>query len=83
MKRKAIAGLLSIWRLMAMPMVMLGLTTFILTLIWSPVAVGQFPLTVASANTPIGSETPWWDPNKAQRCGRLWCSEVHLSGGLN
>ena len=83
MKRKAIAGLLSIWRLMAMPMVMLGLTTFILTLIWSPVAVGQFPLTVASANTPIGSETPWWDPNKAQRCGRLWCSEVHLFGGLD
>ncbi|MGK7960742.1 mechanosensitive ion channel family protein [Crocosphaera sp.] len=38
---------------------------------------------VASGNTPTESQTPWWDPNKARVCGRLWCSEVHLSGGLD
>ncbi|MGK7886415.1 MAG: mechanosensitive ion channel family protein [Crocosphaera sp.] len=83
MKRNAISGWLSIRRLMIIRIAILGLTTFILTVTWSPVAVGQFPFTVASANTPIRSETPWWDPNKAQRCGRLWCSEVHLFGGLD
>ncbi len=83
MKRKAVAGWLSIGQLMMVRTVILGLATFILTLSCSPVAVGQFPVTFASANTPINTQTPWWDPNKAQGCGRLWCSEVHLFGGLD
>ncbi len=83
MKREAMASWFSMTQAMIVRRVILGLTTLILTITWSPTAVGQFPLTVASANTPIQTETPWWDPNKAQPCGRLWCSEVHLFGGLD
>ncbi|MDJ0600413.1 MAG: mechanosensitive ion channel family protein [Crocosphaera sp.] len=46
-------------------------------------AVSQLPMTVTSTSTVIKTQTPWWDPNKAQPCGRLWCSEVHLFGGLD
>ncbi|ACB52122.1 hypothetical protein cce_2774 [Crocosphaera subtropica ATCC 51142] len=65
--------------------VILGLITFILIITLTPVAVGQFPLATSSTNTSIKTQTqtPWWDPNKAEPCGRLWCSTVHLLGGLD
>ncbi|MDJ0660028.1 MAG: mechanosensitive ion channel family protein [Crocosphaera sp.] len=54
-----------------------------LTITWTPRVVGQFPVAVSSGDTPIKTQTPWWDPNKAESCGRLWCSTVHLFGGLD
>ncbi|MEL4896602.1 mechanosensitive ion channel family protein [Crocosphaera sp. Alani8] len=63
--------------------VVLSLITLLLTINWTSVVLGQFPIAIPSGNTSIRTETPWWDPNKAQRCGRLWCSEVHLFGGLD
>ncbi|MGK7956809.1 MAG: mechanosensitive ion channel domain-containing protein, partial [Crocosphaera sp.] len=63
--------------------ILLGFTIFILTINWSSVAWGQFPMMVASGDTTTQVLTPWWDPNKAQACGRLWCSDVHLFGGLD
>ncbi len=63
--------------------IILGLTTLILTINWTSMAVSQLPMTVTSTSTVIKTQTPWWDPNKAQPCGRLWCSEVHLFGGLD
>ncbi|MGK7939970.1 MAG: mechanosensitive ion channel family protein [Crocosphaera sp.] len=61
----------------------LFLTTLLISITWTPITVGQLPVLSASNNSSIKTETPWWDVNKAQRCGRLWCSEVHLFGGLD
>ncbi|WP_150882238.1 mechanosensitive ion channel family protein [Synechococcus sp. RSCCF101] len=43
-------------------------------------AVAQsLPLPMADAGGGAGAEVrPWWDPGKAHRCGRLWCSSVVL-----
>ena len=72
MKRHTIAGWLSIRRLMIIRIVILGLTTFILTFAWSPVAVGQFTFTVASANTPIRSPTWRGDKNYQSKAGQAF-----------
>ncbi|MFM1843566.1 MAG: hypothetical protein RLZZ490_2309, partial [Cyanobacteriota bacterium] len=32
--------------------------------------------------TVTGKGTPWWDINKARRCGRLWCSDIYLRGSF-
>ncbi|EAZ90557.1 mechanosensitive ion channel family protein [Crocosphaera chwakensis] len=63
--------------------VILGFTTLMLTITWTPIAVGQIPWTTSSGDTQIKTQTPWWNPNKAEPCGRLWCSNVHLLGGLD
>lgn len=50
-----------------------------LTLI-SPPASAQFLPTGGGSGDTARVTTPWWDINKARRCGRLWCSDVFLRG---
>jgi small conductance mechanosensitive channel len=42
--------------------------------------LGIFP--ASANNTNSSPELPWWDLNKASACGRMWCSQVFLLGGL-
>jgi small-conductance mechanosensitive channel len=63
--------------------IILGLTTFLLTIISTPLVLGQFPPVSSSGDAAIKTQTPWWDANKAEPCGRLWCSTVHLLGGVD
>ena len=83
MNREAFSGWFPIPKQKIRQAIILGLTTLMLTIIWTPRVVGQFPVAVSSGDTPIKTQTPWWDPNKAEPCGRLWCSTVHLFGGLD
>ncbi|MEM8777442.1 MAG: mechanosensitive ion channel family protein [Cyanobacteria bacterium P01_G01_bin.49] len=57
--------------------------TIIFTTIYVPKVVGQLPWIPSSGSPEIQIQTPWWDPNKAEVCGRLWCSQVNLFGGLD
>ncbi|MDJ1170193.1 mechanosensitive ion channel family protein [Roseofilum sp. BLCC_M154] len=43
-----------------------------------PTAIAQLPFLTQQPITIPEHNTPWWDLNKAQPCGRYWCSEVHL-----
>jgi small-conductance mechanosensitive channel len=63
--------------------IILFVTTIILTTSWIPLAVGQVPWIPSSGNPEVTTQTPWWDPNKAEVCGRLWCSNVHLFGSFD
>lgn len=46
-----------------------------------PPATAQITLSSGGNNgSQNTSSTPWWDTNKARRCGRLWCSDVFLQG---
>ena len=40
-----------------------------------PPARGQFSLGAPSGEVQAQTK-PWWDLNKARRCGKLWCSDV-------
>lgn len=50
----------------------------LLILTIQPWAIAQLPFLTQQPITPHEHNTPWWDLNKAQPCGRYWCSEVHL-----
>ncbi|MGB5770194.1 MAG: mechanosensitive ion channel family protein, partial [Crocosphaera sp.] len=63
--------------------IILFVTTIILGITLTPVAVGQMPWFPSSGNPEARTQTPWWDPNKAEVCGRLWCSNVHLFGSFD
>ena len=56
---------------------LIALLTFTLTLTWMPVTVGQIPFLSTPSNNTI-TETPGWDLNKAQPCGKFWCSNVYF-----
>ncbi len=77
------SGCLTILKSRVIQAVILGFTTLMLTITWTPIVVGQVPWPTSSGDTPVRTQTPWWDPNKAEPCGRLWCSYVHLLGGLD
>ena len=59
--------------------IFVALLSFILTLTWSPASLGQFPFFNPSSTEGI-PQLPRWDPNKAQQCGKFWCSEVNVYG---
>lgn len=61
----------------------LAFTTFCLIIIPITSSFAQLPWIPSSSNPETLGQTPWWDPNKAEVCGRLLCSEVHLLGGLD
>lgn len=47
----------------------------------TPQASAQILLpSVGGGTGESGSSTPWWDTSRANRCGRLWCSDVYLRG---
>ncbi|MGK7878688.1 MAG: mechanosensitive ion channel family protein [Crocosphaera sp.] len=48
-----------------------------LTLTWTPISLGQFPLLNAPADANP-AQTPPWDLNQAYACGRFWCSNVYI-----
>ncbi len=56
---------------------LIALLTFTLTLTWMPVTVGQIPFLSTPSNNTI-TETPGWDLNKAEPCGKFWCSDVYF-----
>ena len=56
---------------------LIALLTFTLTLTWMPVTVGQIPFLSKPSNNTI-TETPGWDLNKAEPCGKFWCSNVYF-----
>ena len=53
----------------------IALLAFIIAIAWHPIALGQIPFLSSPSENPT-QVTPWWDISKAQRCGKLWCSEV-------
>ena len=53
----------------------IALLAFTLAIAWPPIALGQIPFLSSPSENPTQG-TPWWDISKAQRCGKLWCSEV-------
>ena len=59
--------------------ILIALLSCILTLIWVPVSLGQFPFSISSNPEEI-PKLPRWDPNKAETCGKFWCSEVNVYG---
>lgn len=60
--------------------ILIVLLAFILITTGIPSTVGQTPfLTTQTENK--SDRTPWWDANKARRCGQLVCSKVYLSEG--
>ena len=61
----------------------IAFTTFCLVIVPITSSFAQLPWIPSSSNPETQGQTPWWDPNKAQVCGRLLCSEVHLLGGLD
>lgn len=77
------SGCLTIFKSRVIQAVILGFITIILTVSWTSAVVGQIPWTTSLGDTPVRTQTPWWDPNKAEPCGRQWCSYVHLLGGLD
>ena len=46
--------------------------------------MAQFPIAIGGGGEAesFAGSTPWWDANKARRCGRLWCSDIYLRGNL-
>lgn len=64
-------------------LILLALVTLSLTTMGIQRTAAQFPLIPLSNSSEIQSQTPWWDPNKAEVCGRLLCSQVNLYGGLD
>jgi len=50
----------------------------------TPAVFAQLPLFSRGNGAEISPEgvKPWWDINKARRCGRLWCSDVYLRGSF-
>ena len=45
-------------------------------LVVSPAAQAQIPFAPSEDSSPSAKTKPWWDLAKAERCGRLWCSQV-------
>ena len=60
-------------------MILIAILSCILTLIWLPASLGQFPFPNPSSTEAI-PQLPRWDPNKAKQCGQFWCSEVNVYG---
>jgi small-conductance mechanosensitive channel len=56
----------------------IALLTLLLTTTGISSVVGQISLFSESVENR-SYQTPWWDPNKAQRCGRLVCSDIYFS----
>ncbi|MBE9240273.1 mechanosensitive ion channel family protein, partial [Synechocystis salina LEGE 00041] len=61
-------------------LILICLLAFTLTVIIPP-ATAQIVFSAGGTDSSqSASTTPWWDTNKARRCGRLWCSDVFLRG---
>lgn len=57
----------------------------LMVVITAPTVSAQFPFFSGGSGGDAGTSTgtkPWWDINKARRCGRLWCSDVYLRGSF-
>ena len=57
----------------------------LMVVVTAPTVSAQLPLLTGgggAATAETGKSTPWWDINKARRCGRLWCSDVYLRGSF-
>lgn len=61
-------------------LILLGLLAFILAVIIPPATAQITFSSGGNDGNQNASSTPWWDSNKARRCGRLWCSDVFLRG---
>ncbi|MCT0219826.1 mechanosensitive ion channel family protein [Synechococcus sp. CS-1329] len=59
-----------------MPVVLLVLTCTLVML--SPAVQAQIPLASSESSGSAARAKPWWDFAQAERCGRLWCSQVLL-----
>ena len=60
-------------------LVIILLTTIIITIGFSPQSSAQLSLLTNIRNVDYTlPETPAWDLNKAQPCGKYWCSNVHF-----
>ena len=70
-------SILKRWHIMPtlLPLLLVALISFCTVVVFQPIAVGQFSLGAPSAEAKVQTK-PWWDLNKAERCGKLWCSEV-------
>lgn len=42
----------------------------------APAVQAQIPFTSSGSTANAPRTKPWWDPARAERCGRLWCSQV-------
>lgn len=61
-------------------LILLCLLAFTLTMTIPPAKAQIIFSGGGSDGTHSPPSTPWWDTNKARRCGRLWCSDVFLQG---
>ncbi len=62
--------------------VLILFVTALVTIATPMIATAQIPFAVGGGSGETLGNTPWWDVNKARRCGRLWCSDVYLRGSL-
>jgi small-conductance mechanosensitive channel len=53
---------------------LLALTCILLVL--TPAVQAQIPFASSKDSPPAAQTKPWWDLARAERCGRLWCSQV-------
>jgi small conductance mechanosensitive channel len=60
-------------------LILITLITISLIIIYVPKTNAQFSLFSRPSSSDI-PETPSWDLNKARRCGKYWCSNVHIYG---
>jgi small conductance mechanosensitive channel len=61
-------------------LILLCFLAFTLTVIIPPATAQIVFSPGGTSDGQSTSNTPWWDTNKARRCGRLWCSDVFLRG---
>ncbi|WP_221638151.1 mechanosensitive ion channel family protein [Synechococcus sp. BSF8S] len=57
---------------LSLVLVMLTCTLIVVT----PAVQAQIPFASSDTSASAPRTKPWWDPAQAERCGRLWCSQV-------
>ena len=70
-----------------LPRVQRFITIVLITLLvvtTAPAVSAQLPFFAGGSSSEATSARglPWWDINKAKRCGRLWCSDIYLRGSF-
>ena len=55
-------------------LLLLALTCLLLVV--TPAVQAQIPFASSQDSSPAAGSKPWWDLSRAERCGRLWCSQV-------
>ncbi len=62
--------------------IIISILSLTLNLSFSPKTLGQIPLFMPSnSQSPQQLTSKPWDLNRAFRCGRFWCSNVHFIDG--